>query len=115
MTAQWLENATVYGAPWEEVNRESIPDEVLERVSSVTVKMSEGRHDDEYDFDGRLELVVTLDNGGQVYWPLSNRSELLEGDSVDPETIEMITLAREGDDDTYRYDGEKLAKPAKKR
>lgn len=108
MTAQWLNNATVYGAPWEEVKREGIPSDILAAVSSIEVKMSDGMHTDEYEFDGRLEMNVHLKKGGVVYWPLSNRSELIDGDKVDPSSVELIVLAREGDDDTYRYDGKRL-------
>lgn len=108
MTANWLNNATVYGAPWEVSSTENIPAEVAKQIKSVTVQMSDGVHNDEYDFDGRLEMVVTLKKGGIVYWPLSTESELIEGDGVDPKSIKMLILSREGDDDTYRYDGEAL-------
>ena len=106
MTPNWLSDATVYGQPWEKTSEMSIPKEVAKQISSAKVVMSPGRHDDEYDFDGSLQIEVTLKKGGVVYWTLSTESDLEEGNEVDVNTIKQITLSRAGDDDIYRYDGE---------
>lgn len=110
MTPNWLQDAQIYGAKWEKTSEMSIPVEVAEQLKSVRVIMSPGRHDDEYDFDGSLQMEVSLKKGGVAYWALSTESNLEEGDAVDIKSIKQITLSRPGDDDIYRYDGKILEK-----
>lgn len=106
MTPNWLQDAQVYGAKWEKTGEMNIPESVSKQIKSVRVVMSPGRHDDEYDFDGNLQMEVTLKKGGVVYWGLSTESDLEEGDIVDVSSIKQLTLSRPGDEDIYRYDGE---------
>lgn len=115
MTPNWLEDAQVYGAKWEVTSEMEIPAEVVKQIDSVRVIMSPGRHDEEFDFDGSLQMEVTLKKGGVVYWGLSTESDLEEGDKVDVDSIKQLTLSRPGDDDIFRYDGEALEETPKKR
>lgn len=115
MTPNWLEDAQVYGAKWELTAEMEIPAEVVNQISSIRIVMSPGRHDDEYDFDGSLQMEVTLKKGGVVYWGLSTESDLEEGDNVDVSSVRQLTLSRPGDDDIFRYDGEVLVETPKKK
>lgn len=110
MSANWLQDLNLYGGKWEVVAENEIPEEVAERVVSAKVVMSPGRHDDEYDFDGSLQIEITLDNGQRGFWKLSTESDLEEGDEVEVDSIKQVTLSRPGEDDIYRYDGKKVKK-----
>lgn len=106
--ANWLQDLRLFGGKWEVTEEQKVPKEVLKELKSARVVMSPGCHNDEYDFDGSLQIEITLKNGRVGYWPLSTESELEEGDSVDIKTIKQLTLSRAGEDDIYRYDGEVL-------
>ena len=110
MSANWLQDLNLYGGKWEVVEENNIPAEVAKRIVSAKVVMSPGRHDDEFDFDGSLQIEITLDNNQKGYWTLSTESELEEGDIVEVSSIKQVVLARAGEDDIYRYDGEKQTK-----
>ena len=52
-------------------------------------------------------LVVPLMDGDAYELRLSSQSELNEGDEVDLSTVYAIILHKRGEEDIYRFDGEK--------
>ena len=93
-----------YGGSWEETNRE--PLEGIENVKSIEVTERDFKQDDG-STRTRVSMCFTMKNGRQRFVPLSRDSELEVGDKVDPETVEVLTLERDGDE-IYRVDGEVL-------
>lgn len=53
------------------------------------------------------QMMFTMLNGRTKYAKLSNQSTLQEGDMVNPESIKLVTLERDGEI-AQRVDGEKL-------
>ena len=97
--------AKEYGGRWAETNRE--PLEGLEDVKKIVVEERDFQQD-----DGSWKTVVSMNfmlvGGKSRYKQISNTSTLCVGDVVDPKSVEVITLSREGDDDIYRLDGKAM-------
>ena len=95
---------------WEEVARENIPEDILAMIEYVEVRVKKDIHNDENNYDDRLALEAHIKKRREpIYWPLSTRSELKEGDKVDPASIELIVFSCEGEDDIYCYDAKALS------
>lgn len=94
--------AKEYGGRWTETNREKL--EGLEDVKKIVVEERDFQQD-----DGSWKTVVSMNfmlvGGKSRYKQISNTSALCVGDVVDPNSVEVITLSREGDDDIFRLDG----------
>ena len=105
--ATWFD-ATLYAGKWQETGKEEVPAELVKQIESAHVEMGTGVHNDEYDFDGRLQIVLKLKDGRVGYLKLSTLSDLQEGDNVSPKSLRKITLSRAGDDDIYRFDGDAI-------
>ena len=56
--------------------------------------------------DYGLSACFMSNSGTKRYIPVSQESSLVEGDEVKPESIVFLTLAKEGESDIYRLDGE---------
>lgn len=100
-----IANLTRYGG-WNEVGREllsSFDADWFKTIKSAEVTCKE------QTWGESTAICLTLMNGQKQYLPLSSRSELIEGDKVDPKTIEIIDIEREGDEPTWRADGARLA------
>lgn len=114
----FLDKYEEYGGKWtvsaEELLSEVSP-KLFKRVESAVIVMSPGCHNDQYDFDGSLQMQLNLEGGTCKYLPLSTESLLEEGDEVDVDSIMCIELTRPGDDPCYKVDGDKIeVKPKKK-
>lgn len=105
--ATWFD-ATLYAGKWQETGKENVPAGLAKQIESAHVEMSTGVHNEEYDFDGRLQIVLKLKDGRVGYLKLSILSDLQEGDDVDPKSLRKITLSRAGEDDIYRFDGDAI-------
>lgn len=98
-----------YGGSWEPVEREAL--EGIEDVKSIEVTERDFKQDDG-SIRTRVSMCFSMKNGRQRFIPLSRDSELEVGDKVDPKSVEVITLERDGDT-IYRVDGEILKKKSK--
>lgn len=94
-----------YGGSWEVTEREAL--EGIEDVKSIEVTERDFRQDDGTTRT-RVSMCFTMKNGRTRYVPLSRDSELEVGDKVDPASVEVLTLERDGDEPIYRVDGEVL-------
>lgn len=98
-----------YGGGWEVVDTDSL--------DPTGIKSIEVTEKDFLQDDGstrtRVSMCFTMSNGRTRYTPLSRDSDLEVGDKVDPETVEVITLEKDGEE-IYRVDGQKM-KPAGKK
>lgn len=97
-----LANLTTYGSSWEEVSREMLSeDEEFKNIESAEVQSKE------QEWGTSRSICLFMKGGGTKYLALSRDSELEDGDKVDPASIEVIELERDGDT-IYRADGEVL-------
>ena len=90
---------------WEITGRELLKDldpQGFKGIKSATVT------EKEQEWGISRSICLTMKVGGKKYIPLSKDSELKKGDEVDLDSIEIITLERDGDEPIYRADGEKL-------
>ena len=97
-----------YGGGWEVTERESLD---TEGVQSIEVTERDFVQDDGTTRT-RVSMCFTMANGRSRYVPLSRDSDLEVSDKVDPRSVEVLTLERDGEE-IYRVDGEVLRKKKK--
>lgn len=110
----FLSNLTTYGAKWNVVDTTKLSE--LDEDGFNEIKRAEVV-ESEQEWGTSVSICLIMSDG-RKYIPLSSESDLEVGDKVDPESIEIITLERDGDDAIYRADGEVLEeeeKPKSKR
>ena len=85
-----------YVGKWNRTNQVHLTKEELSDVKKVFVVSS----------DYGLSACFMFKSGSQRYIPVSNESDLSEGDEVKLESIEILTFEKEGEAPIYRLDGE---------
>ena len=58
------------------------------------------------DWGTSVSMCFFMKSGGKKFVPLSRDCDLEAGDGVNPKSVEIITLERDGDDPIYRAVGE---------
>ena len=98
-----LSSLTTYAGKWNDVDRD-----LLKYLDTSGVKNIENAvvTETEQDWGISRAICLMMVGGGRKYLSLSRDSELAEGDKVDPNSIEIITLERDGDEPIYRADGQ---------
>lgn len=103
-----LASLTTYNKGWEEVSREMLSeDDDFKDVESAKVESRE------QEWGTSTSICLFMKSGGKRYIPLSRDSELEDGDNVDPESIEIIELEKDGDT-IFRADGEVITTKRRK-
>lgn len=85
-----------YAGSWNKTNEVSLSKEELREVKKVFIVSS----------NYGLSACFMFKGGSQRYVPVSNESNLIEGDEVKLDSIKIITLKKEGENPIYRLDGE---------
>lgn len=96
----FLDSLTTYAGGWSETDREKLSASELKTVDHIEVVEREN------DWGTSVSMCFFMKAGGRKYVPLSRDSDLEAGDVVNPESVEIITLERDGDDPIYRAVGE---------
>lgn len=91
----FLDKLRTYAGSWSEASRDKLSKAEVAQVESAEVV--EGQYG--------LSMCFIMKSGGKKFMPLSRDSQLEEGDKVNVQSIEIVTLERDGDDDIYRADG----------
>lgn len=91
----FLDALMTYAGKWSVKSSRNITPAEASEISSATVKSS----------DYGLSLCMTMHKGGQKYVPISRDSSLAEGDNVDVNSINILTLEKDGENDIMRVDG----------
>lgn len=99
-----------YGGGWEETGREPLD---CSAAKSIEVTERDFTQDDG-SIRTRVSMCFTMPNDRQRFIPLSRDSELEVGDKVDPKSVEVITLERDGEE-IHRVDGSILKKKGGKK
>ena len=104
----YLSTLAEFGGSWEEVSRESLTKEEIKAIKSieVTERISKGGNGSKAG-ETFLCMVFHMKNGKQRSAYLSTKSDLEDGDQVDPKSVEFITLERDGEE-IVKADGEVL-------
>ena len=87
-----FEGKQVYGGNWNEVASRGFNQDEINAVVRAEVVASEYGS----------SVCFFMKAGGQTYIPLSTKSSLNVGDSVDLKTAKIITLHRDGNEDIVR-------------
>lgn len=95
------------GTPWEVTDTEKLEQAEIDAIQDITVITKE------QDWGESTSMCFLMKSGRTRFIPLSRDSDLEEGDTVDPESVVLLTLSREGDDDIVRADGSILEKKPK--
>lgn len=95
------------GQPWEVTDTENLEQEEIDAIESITVVTKE------QEWGESTSMCFLMKTGRTRFIPLSRDSELEDGDKVDPTSVVLLTLSREGDDDIVRSDGSVLVKKPK--
>ena len=102
----FLDSLTAYTASkWEEVTREK-----LSKLDAVGFKQINSAEvvEKEQDWGTSVSICMFLKDGKtRKYVPLSSESELKVGDKVDPKSLEIIELERDGET-CYKADGKAI-------
>lgn len=95
----FLDSLRTYAGAWEVTNTEKLSAAELKTVEKIEVT------EKEQDWGTSVALCFFMKAGGRKYVTLSRDSQLEPGDIVDPKSVEILTLERDGDDPIYRADG----------
>ena len=98
----FLDSLMTYAGSWEEVSREKLSKSDVQNVQSIQVVTKE------QEWGTSTSMCFTMVGGGKKFVPLSRDSELQEGDKVNPNTVEIITLEKDGENPIHRADGKAL-------
>ena len=84
----------IYAEKWQVKDSRRFTEEEINAVESATVVESQ------YGFS----VSFIMRGGGMQFIPLSNTSDLSEGDTVDLKKARLLTLSKSGQADIYRVD-----------
>jgi hypothetical protein len=101
----FLSTLEEFGGAWEEVDREKLSKEELKTIKSINIqrRVSKGGNGSTAG-ESFLCMVFLMKSGKTKSAYLSKRSDLEEGDEVDPKSVEFITLQRD-DEEIVKADG----------
>ena len=95
---------TEYGGSFVETNNEKLTAEEIASIDHVKVQHSKDKEGKVLD---KLCMAFYMKNGKQRFMSLDRNSKLQANDAVKPESINIKTLERDGDE-IYRVDGDAL-------
>lgn len=95
----FLDSLRTYAGAWEVTNTEKLSAAEIKTVDKIEVVSRDN------EWGTSVSMCFFMKGGGRKYVPLSRDSQLEEGDIVDPKSVEILTLERDGDDPIYRADG----------
>ena len=100
-----LSSLITYAGKWEITDKE-----LLSKVDPEGFKAISSAHivETEQDWGISRSICLTLVKGGNKYISLSRDNDLEDGTEVDVNSIEILTLSRDGDDDIYKADCQPL-------
>ena len=95
----FLDSLRTYAGAWEVTNTEKLSAAEIKTIDKIEVVSRDN------EWGTSVSMCFFMKGGGRKYIPLSRDSDLEDGDNVDPKSVEVITLERDGDDPIYRADG----------
>ena len=98
MASSFLESLRTYAGQWSVKSSAKLSADEAAQIRSITVQAS----------DFGLSACLLMYGGGRKYVPVSRDSALAEGDVVNKNSVQVITLEKEGEADIIRLDGTAL-------
>ena len=95
----FLDSLRTYAGAWEETGREKLSTSEVKSIDRIEVVEKDN------DWGTSVSMCFFMKAGGKKYVPLSRDCDLQDGDTVDPKSVEIITLERDGEDPIYRAEG----------
>ena len=95
----FLDSLRTYAGAWEETGREKLSASEVKSINKIEVVEKDN------DWGTSVSMCFFMKDGGRKYVPLSRDCDLQNGDTVDPKSVEIITLERDGEDPIYRAEG----------
>ena len=95
----FLDSLRTYAGAWEETGREKLSTSEVKSIDKIEVVEKDN------DWGTSVSMCFFMKSGGRKYVPLSRDCDLQDGDTVDPKSVEIITLERDGEDPIYRAEG----------
>lgn len=95
----FLDSLRTYAGAWEETGREKLSTSEVKSIDKIEVVEKDN------DWGTSVSMCFFMKSGGKKYVPLSRDCDLQDGDTVDPKSVEIITLERDGEDPIYRAEG----------
>lgn len=95
----FLDSLRTYAGAWEETGREKLSASEVKSIDKIEVVEKDN------DWGTSVSMCFFMKSGGRKYVPLSRDCDLQDGDTVDPKSVEIITLERDGEDPIYRAEG----------
>ena len=96
----FLDSLTTYAGTWEETGREKLSATEIKSIDKIEVVKKDN------EWGTSVSMCFFMKSGGQKYVPLSRDCDLEDGDTVNPKSVEIITLERDGDEPIYRAVGD---------
>lgn len=96
----FLDSLRTYAGSWNEVSREKLSASEVKSISKIEIV------EKEQEWGTSVSMCFHMLGGGKKYVPLSRDSDLEVGDAVKPQSVEIITLERDGEEPIYRADGD---------
>ena len=96
----FLDSLTTYASAWKETGREKLSANDIKSIDKIEVVEKDN------DWGTSVSMCFFMKSGGKKYVPLSRECDLEDGDTVNPKSVEIITLERDGDDPIYRAVGD---------
>ena len=96
----FLDSLTTYAGTWKETGREKLSANEIKSIDKIEVVEKDN------DWGTSVSMCFFMKSGGKKYVPLSRDCDLKDGDGVNPKSVEIITLERDGDDPIYRAVGD---------
>lgn len=96
----FLDSLKTYAGAWEETGREKLSASEVKSIDKIEVVEKDN------EWGTSVSMCFFMKSGGRKYVPLSRDCNLEDGDGVDPKSVEIITLERDGDEPIYRAVGE---------
>jgi hypothetical protein len=98
----FLDSLRTYAGAWEETGREKLTAAEVKSIDHIEVV------EKEQEWGTSVSMCFFMKAGGKKYKNLSTLSELEVGDEVDPKSVTIITLERDGEEPITRVDGKAL-------
>lgn len=95
----FLDSLRTYAGSWNEVSREKLSASEVKSINKIEIV------EKEQEWGTSVSMCFHMLGGGKKYIPLSRDSDLEVGDAVKPQSVEIITLERDGEEPIYRADG----------
>lgn len=96
----FLDSLKTYAGAWEETGREKLSANEIKSIDKIEVVEKDN------EWGTSVSMCFFMKGGGRKYVPLSRDCDLEDGDGVDPKSVEIITLERDGEEPIYRAVGD---------